>query len=85
MYTISIFKVVLFTKHVHAQQIKQILCKRYGWATPGAIIITKSFNLRIVYFEPQEVMAHLDRFAQLNHIPIEKTTDFRRIHKQEIN
>ncbi|MGY4796187.1 hypothetical protein ACVNNN_14385 [Lysinibacillus fusiformis] len=84
-YTISLCKVVLFSKYLQAQQIKQILFKRYGWATPGATIITKGFNLRIVYFKPKDVITHLDHFAQLNHLAIRKTKDFRRLRKEEIN
>lgn len=84
IYKIIIFNKVLYTKHLYSREIQQIKFKRYGWATAGATIVIKGLNLRIISFEPKEVLLHLELFANVNNLKLVKTKDYLNLKKNQI-
>ncbi|WP_455717337.1 hypothetical protein [Anaerosporobacter sp.] len=76
-YQIVLFRLPLYKRSIHLNQINQIRFKRFGWYTKGAIIqVDNGINIRIVHFVPDEVLKDLVEFARKNGISYSKTKDY---------
>ena len=76
-YQILFFGLPFYKKRIPPNEITQIRFKRVGWSSKGAIIrVHKGFNIRIVYFVPDNVFKDLLDFASRMDIPYFKTKDY---------
>jgi hypothetical protein len=76
-YQIMFLSMSIYRKGLNPEQIIQIKFKRIGWSTKGACIqVKKGFNIRILHFNPDNVLLDLIDFANANGICIPKTKDY---------
>lgn len=76
-YKTLLFEYTIFHKKVNSADIHQITFKRVGWATKGAIIrLHRGINMRIIQFEPNDVMSHLETFTLSNDVTVIKSKDY---------
>lgn len=76
-YEIFIFRFSLYKKEVSYDQIRAMKFKRIGWAKKSVVIHTeRGLHLRIHHFTPDSIYNELLDFAELHHIPTEKTKDY---------
>jgi len=76
-YQVKIFGFVIIQKKISSANINQVVFKRYGWATKGAIVrLHKGLNLRIIQFNPKDVMQQLESFAITHNVSLIKSKDY---------
>lgn len=76
-YQVLLLKWPIYTKVIKSSHIMKIKFKRVNWVSKGAVIqLKKGFNIRIIYFVPDDVLGNLLQFADENDITIDKTRDY---------
>jgi len=82
IYTIQLFRIIIYKKEVTSSNIKIIIFKRSGWSSKLAYIkLYKGISIRVALFKPENVYDDLVKFCENNAIHYKKTKDYKIIEK----
>lgn len=81
-YTVMLYKLLLYKRVLLPKDIARVQFQRIGWAQKHAKIrLTSGLPLRVTFFRPTTVYAHIRDFCEQHDITYSETKDYQILQK----